>query len=190
MKVLVIFGSPHKSGNTKRLLNGFLSSLGRNAEVEMFYAFDLSPAPCDDCGYCKGVDACRKKDLDGFFRTFGEADVIVFATPVYNLGLPAPAKALFDRLQRYYNARHERNVVYSFKKERKGVLLVTGGYDSRTGFDVIKKQCSYACNLLNIKPFADIFIPGTDEHPVGNLDLCKAQYLAKELSKEYTENDN
>ncbi len=190
MKVFVIFGSPRKSANTKRLLNGFLSGLDRSAEIETEYIFDLSPLPCDDCGYCKGVDDCRKKDLDSFFKKLGEADVVVFATPVYNLGLPAPVKALFDRLQRYYNARHERGVIYSFRKERKGVLLVTGGYDSRTGFDVIKKQCQYACNLLNIKPFADIFIPGTDEHPVGNLDLCKAQYLAGEISKEYRNNDN
>ncbi|MBE6835339.1 MAG: flavodoxin family protein [Ruminococcaceae bacterium] len=190
MKVFVIFGSPRRSGNTKRLLNGFVSGLDRSAEIETVSVFDLAPAACDDCGYCKGTDACRKKDLEDFFKKFGEADVIVFATPVYNLGLPAPVKALFDRFQRFYNARHERNVLYSFRKERKGILLVTGGYDSRVGYDIIRKQCSYACNLLNIKPFADIFIPGTDEHPVGSLDLCKAQYLARELSKEYAKNDN
>lgn len=190
MKVLVVFGSPQKSGNTKRLLNGFLSGLDRNAEVETVYSFDLSPAPCDNCGYCKGIDACRKKDLDEFFKKFGEADVIVFAMPVHTLGMPAPVKALFDRFQRYYNARYERNVIYSFRKERKGILLVTGGNDSRVGFDIIKKQCEYAFNLLNIKPYAEIFIPGTYERPVNNLDVCKAQYLAGELSKEYRNNDN
>ena len=135
-------------------------------------------------------DACRKKDLDAFFDKFAAADVIVFAMPVYNLGMPAPMKALFDRFQRYYNARYERNVIYSFKKERKGVLLVTSGNDSRVGYDIIKKQCEYAFNFLNIKPYADIFVPGTYENPVSNLDLCKVQYLAKELTKGSTKNDN
>jgi multimeric flavodoxin WrbA len=190
MKVLVVFGSPRKSCNTKRLLNGFLNGLDRNAQIETEYVFDLMPAPCDDCGFCKISEGCRKKDLDGFFKKFGEADIIVFALPVYNLGLPAPVKALFDRFQRYYNARIERNVVYSFPKERKAVLLVTGGNDDRLGFNIIKKQCENAFNLLNITLFADIFIPGTDEKPVGNLDLCKAHYLAGELSKEYAKNDN
>ena len=190
MKVLVIFGSPQRSGNTKRLLNGFLSGLDRSAEIETVNAFDLCPAPCDDCGYCKSVDACRKKDLDEFFVKFGKADVIVFAMPIYYLGMPAPVKALFDRFQRFYNARYERDVIYSFRKERKGILLVTGGNDTRVGFDIIKKQCEYAFGLLNIKPYADIFIPGTYENPVSNLDLCKVQYLARELSKENTKNDN
>ena len=190
MKVLVIFGSPHRSGNTKKLLNGFLSGLDRSAEIETVSIFDLSPMPCDDCGYCKGADACRKKDLDGFFKSFGMADIIVFASPVYNFGMPAPLKALFDRFQRFFNARSERGVMYSFMKERKGVLLVTGGYDSHVGFDVIKKQCERAFNLLNITLVADIFIPGTDENPVGSLDLCKAKYLAGELSKEFSKNDN
>ena len=189
MKVLVLFGSPQRSGNTKRLLNGFLSGLDRSAEIETVNIFDLNPAPCDNCGYCKGIDDCRKKDLNAFFRSFGEADVIVFAMPVYNLGMPAPFKALFDRFQRYYNARYERNVIYSFRKERKGVLLVTSGNDSKVGFDIIRKQCDYAFGLLNIKLYADIFIPGTYEHPVSNLDLCKVQYLAGELSKEYMKND-
>lgn len=190
MKVLIIFGSPKRSGNTKRLLNGFLSGLDRSAEIETEYVFDLCPSPCDDCGYCKGIDSCRKKDLDEFFVKFGQADVIVFAMPVYNLGMPAPMKALFDRFQRFYNARYERGVVYSFRKERKGVILVTGGNDTRVGYDIIKKQCEYAFGMLNITPYADIFVPGTYANPVSNLDLCKVQYLARELSKEYRKNDN
>jgi len=190
MKVLVIFGSPRRSGNTKKLLNGFLSGLDRSAEIEKVDIFDLCPAPCDDCGYCKSVDDCRKKDLEVFFKAFGETDIIVFAMPVYNLGMPAPMKALFDRFQRYYNARYERGVVYSFKKERKGVLLVTGGNDTRVGYDIIKRQCEYAFGMLNIKPYTDIFVPGTYANPVSSLDLCKVQYLARELSKEYRKNDN
>jgi len=190
MKVLIVYGSPHRSGNTKKLLNGFLSGLDRDASIETADIFELSPAPCDDCGYCKISDGCRKKDLDKFFHIFGEADLIVFAFPIYFAGFPAPVKALFDRFQRYYNARSERNIIYSFPKERKAVLLVTGGIDDRLGFNVVKQQCENAFSLLNIKLFADIFIPGTYLNPVGSLDLCKAQYLAKELSKEYRKNDN
>ena len=190
MKVLIIFGSPHKSGNTKRLLNGFMSGLGNDVQTEIINIFELNPLPCDDCGYCKVTDGCRKKDLESFFIALRDADIIIFATPIYNMGFPAPLKALFDRFQRYYNARFERGVKYAFPSARKGVLLVTSGCDDRAGYDIIKRQCINAFNVLNIKLFADILITNTDETPVGNLDVCKAQYLAGELSKEYSKNDN
>lgn len=185
MKVLVVFGSPRKDGNTKNLLIGFLSGLPRETQVEIVYAYDLNPTPCTCCGYCTVADGCSKKDLEPFWQKFREADVIVFATPVYNYTFPAPLKALFDRFQRYYNARFVRNINNSFLKERKAILLVTSGCDGKFGYEVIKKQAESAFSVLNIKLYADILVGNTDEKPVGELDVCKAKYLATSLAKEY-----
>ena len=51
MRLLVVFGSPKKNGNTQKLLDAFLSGIG-DCEIKMIDSYDCSVAPCIDCGYC------------------------------------------------------------------------------------------------------------------------------------------
>ena len=179
MNVLVLNGSPKVMGNTYRLTDAFISALPRDYKVKRYDLFELKPIPCNACGYCKVADGCSKKDLDEFIGFYNEADVIVVATPVYNLSMPAPMKALFDRFQRYYEARFRRKIANAVEKPKTAVLIVTSGGDGRIGFEIIKRQVEQSFSVMNTKITASMLAEHTDENRVSETQLEQAKSLVK-----------
>ncbi len=148
MKVFVLYCSPHKKGATRRLLHEFLQERGIE-NVDFFDAYELSAKPCIDCGYCAKNDGCAFDDLDELYSAVEEADLLIFASPVYFLSLPAPAKAIMDRLQRYFAARFFRNIVPPIKKPKKTVLLLTYESEKYGGISHIVEQFNMLSTVLN-----------------------------------------
>ena len=110
-QALVLFASPHAAGATRRLLDAFLSGLSSDdwtvAERDVCRA---PVAPCTACGYCRQTDGCALHDLDDFDSSLRACDLLVIASPVYNLTFPAQLKSVIDRFQRYFEARFARGV--------------------------------------------------------------------------------
>jgi len=103
MKALVLKASPRRDGNTATLADRFVAGLrdvGHEDVVE-FRLNDLMIRPCQACNGClkPPYAGCV---LDDDFMTihpvFREADVIVFAAPVYWWHLCAQMKAFLDRM--------------------------------------------------------------------------------------------
>ena len=95
---LVLFSSPHKDGHTKKLLEAFLDGLKRKDwQVKSLDICKVNIHPCIACGYCQKADGCAFRDLDEFDRDLRACDLLVIATPVYNLSFPAQLKAVIDR---------------------------------------------------------------------------------------------
>lgn len=181
MNFLVINGSPRTLGNTAKLTNAFLSAVPRENKVKTFNIFDLMPTPCNACGYCKASDGCSKKDLEEFLGYYNESDIIVIATPVYNYTLPAPMKALFDRFQRYHEAKNRRGVERVFSKPKEAVLLVTAGGDGRIGYEIIKKQMETTLPNMDTKLVASMLVNETDSKQINEMDLVKARDLIRKI---------
>lgn len=102
MKVLAINGSPHMDkGNTAMILSPFLEGMKEaGADVDIFYTRKLKIEPCSGDLSCwlklPGVCAV-KDDMQMLYPKFSDADVIVWAMPLYYLGVPGPLKNLIDR---------------------------------------------------------------------------------------------
>lgn len=181
LKVMALMGSPRKSGYTAKLLGTLLREFPKGTSIEIVNLYELNPIPCNACGYCKAGNGCSKKDLEEFFKKFETADVIIFATPIYFMGVPAPFKALIDRFQRYYEARFRRNVKHPIEKRRKGALIVTSGSDGEIGFEVIKHQLLQACSVLNIELGGAMLARNTDKCGVDKTDIEKAKSLYRSV---------
>ncbi len=175
--VLAIIASPRKTGYTAKLLGTLLREFPKGTKIDIVNLYELNPVPCNACGYCKAGNGCSKKDLEEFFKKFETADVIVFATPIYFMGVPAPMKALIDRFQRYYEARFRRNIKHPIEKMRKAVLIVTSGSDGEIGFEVVKHQLLQAFTVLNIELCGSMLARNTDKCGVDKADIEKAQSL-------------
>ena len=175
--VLAIMASPRKSGYTAKLLGSLLREFPKGTNIEIISLYDLNPVPCNACGYCKAGNGCSKKDLEDFFKKFETADIIVFATPIYFMGVPAPFKALMDRFQRYYEARFRRNMKNPIEKHRKAALIVTSGSDGEIGYEVIKHQLLQAFTVLNIELCGATLARNTDKCGVDKTDVDKARAL-------------
>lgn len=180
IKVLAILGSPKKSGYTSRMLGRLLREFPKGTEIETVNIFELNPIPCNACGYCKACDGCSKKDLDEFFKKFESADIIIFATPVYNMSVPAPLKALLDRFQRYFEARYRRNVS-AIPKKRNAAVIVTSGGDGEVGYEVVKHQFLSLFPCLNIELKGTVLARNTDKCGIDNTDLERAAMLYRSV---------
>lgn len=181
IKVLALMGSPRKNGYTAKLLGALLREFPKGTDIEIVSLYELNPTPCNACGYCKAGNGCSKKDLEEFFKKFETADVIIFATPIYFMGVPAPMKALIDRFQRYYEARFRRNVKYPIEKRRKAALIVTSGSDGEIGYEVVKHQFLQAFSVLNIELGGAMLARNTDKCGVDKTDIEKAQSLYRSV---------
>lgn len=180
IKVLAVLGSPRKAGYTSKLLGTLLRQFPKGTEIETVNIYELNPTPCNACGYCKACDGCSKKDLDEFFKKFESADIIIFATPVYNMSVPAPLKALLDRFQRYFEARYRRNKS-AIEKKRKAIVMVTSGGDGEVGYEVVKHQFLALFPCLNIELRGTMLARNTDKCGVDKTDLEKAAMLYRSV---------
>ena len=102
MKVLAINGSPHTGeGNTAMILNPFLEGMKEaGADVDLFYTRKLKIGPCNgdmSCWFVNPGTCGQKDDMQMLLPKFKEADVIVWASPVYYAGVTGPLKNLMDR---------------------------------------------------------------------------------------------
>lgn len=177
-KVLALMGSPRKTGYTAKLLGALLREFPKGTDIEIVHMYELNPTPCNACGYCKACNGCSKKDLEEFFKKFETADIIIFATPIYFMGVPAPMKALIDRFQRYYEARFRRNMKTPIEKHRKAALIVTSGADGEIGFEVIKHQLLQAFTVMNMEMCGAVLARNTDKCGIdqGDIDNAKSLY--------------
>ena len=105
MKCLAIQASPNKDGLTaslaQKVLDGFKSEGGI---VELIHLNHMDIKPCMACekgwGECRDGTCIIADDFQGIRDKMGDADVIVFSTPVYFGDLSESAKRFLDRLRR------------------------------------------------------------------------------------------
>lgn len=160
-KVFILFASPNKGGNTAILLRHFLRDYSEH-EIIVFDIYDRKIKPCIDCGYCKVNDCCRYNDFDEINKYLNIADILVVATPAYNLSFPAPLKAVFDRTQIYFVRRFFKGISPPIKKEKEAVLLLTTGSNSKLSRYIITEQLNMIFTIINAKLSKVLVVENTD----------------------------
>lgn len=109
MKIVVIFGSHRKTGQTVKVCKLFESEIKKMIEADFEYVFlkDAKLNQCIGCVSClqKGEETCPFKDddRDMILKKMDEADGIVFASSNYALNVTALAKNFFDRTAFIYH---------------------------------------------------------------------------------------
>ncbi len=101
-KIVILNGSPRKSGNTAALCEAFTE--GAASAGHSVTRFDLQGMDIHGClGCIKGgkdpASPCvQKDDMDKIYPVFREADIVVLASPMYFWGFTSQLKAVIDRL--------------------------------------------------------------------------------------------
>lgn len=99
MKIVVLTGSPRRSGNTNYLADRFIAGAEENGhEVFRFDCAAHKVAGCIACNHCGMNGDCILKDDFSIVRPhLIEADMVVFVTPMYYFGFSAQLKSVIDR---------------------------------------------------------------------------------------------
>jgi len=156
MKVLAFNGSPGMDkGNTALILDPFLEGMKEaGAEVELFYTKKLKINPCQGELNCwlKTPGKCfQKDDMETLLSKLGEADIWVFATPVYFDGVTGPMKNLMDRgiplAQPFFELRdgHCRHPLRAGTRNGKVVLISNCGFWEMDNFDPLLAHMRALC---------------------------------------------
>ena len=122
-KIIVLNGAARKNGNTAKLVKAFsegAESVGN--QVKTFYLDEMEIHSCKGCLHAgrNPKSPCSQKDgMEQIYAEFEDADVIVFASPLYFWTITGTLKTAADRLY----AELECLGYGSFVK--KSVLLMT-----------------------------------------------------------------
>lgn len=143
MKALLLNGSPRK-GNTcaalEALKRGFANI--EDLEIKEINADDAGVSPCIACESCKPSGSCVfDDDTNDVIEAVMEADILVFASPVYWWGLTAQLKTIIDKF--YCNIEGLKA-----KKKKVGLLLVGEAEQDNPQYRIIREQMECISDYL------------------------------------------
>ena len=167
MKVLGIYGSPRKGGNTDQLLDKALEGAkSKGAEIGTVYARKLKMSGCIECGGCDKTGQCVvKDDMQTVYPMMEEADVIIIASPIFFYGLTAQLKAIIDRTQAMWSKR----MLEKTPKERKtydkgqGYLIAVAATKGKNLFDGVQMVAKYFYDALDMSYDGGLFLRGLEK---------------------------
>ncbi len=99
-RLLAIMGSPKKGGKTAAMLSTAVYAAKKAGyQIEVYDLYGKNIGCCLGCMKCRESGVCvQHDDLDELREKLIACDMAVLAAPTYFANVPAPVKAIFDRL--------------------------------------------------------------------------------------------
>lgn len=103
MKILVLNGSPKRDkSDVMHVTRAFLDGMNnaQQNDVEIVHVIDKHIEYCTGCFACmkNGGRCIHNDDMRNLLEKMLQSDLLVFSFPLYCYGMPAPLKALIDRI--------------------------------------------------------------------------------------------
>lgn len=101
MNIVVLSGSPRKGANTDTMVEAFAETAREGGNtVEVVRVTSKKIAGCLGCQYrfAHGGVCVQKDDMANVIESLKDADMVVFASPIYWFDITAQEKAAIDRL--------------------------------------------------------------------------------------------
>jgi multimeric flavodoxin WrbA len=187
MKVIGMFGSPRRGGNTELLLKELLRGSGEaGAEVEEIFLRDLKISPCLEIYACKKDGQCPiNDDMKSLYPKLVEADVLAVASPIFFYSVSAHLKCAIDRCQALWARKYLlKQPVSPGKPRRIGVFLAVGGSRGTKIFDGALLTMKYFFDALDMTFHRSLLVKEVDakgeilNHPTA---MAEAYELGKEV---------
>ena len=166
VKVLGIFGSPRKGGNTELLLEEALKGAeAEGAQTERLYLTEFTITPCKECHGCDRSGECIiLDDMQKIYPKLVEADVIILASPIFFYSITAWAKALVDRCQTFWSKKYllkDRSLGKEGKR-RKGFFISVAGTKGKRVFEGAILTVKYFFDVLNAEYAGELVFRDVD----------------------------
>jgi FMN-dependent NADH-azoreductase len=168
MNVIAISASPHKGGNSETLLDQVISGLETgNASVEKIRTQEINVLPCSGCRACeKEGKCCITDDFQVLYDKLIDCDGVVFASPLFFMNVPARGKAMIDRCQAFWVAKHRLGIDLFGKRKRFGILVSCSGAGYGPGgsniFRGIEDTITYVFDALGVEKLESLLFRRLD----------------------------
>jgi len=191
MKILAIFGSPRRKGNTSLLLEKAAEGAAEaGASIEKVVLRDLNISPCLEIYGCRKDGRCViRDDFQKIYDRILECDGLMLASPVFFYTVSAHTKILMDRCQSLWVKRYllEKAPFGKADFKRKGLFISVGATKGRRLFDGILLSIRYFFDALETELWRSLLYRGLDfegdvlKHPeyleeayTAGRELCRA----------------
>ena len=113
-KIMIVTSSPRKGGNSETLARKFAEgAIAAGHDAQVVAVRDLGLKFCTGCFACQSLGRCVLGDgMNALYESFQNADVLVFATPVYYYAVSGQLKTFLDRLNPLYPKQNRFREVY------------------------------------------------------------------------------
>ncbi len=111
-KVVVISSSPRAGGNSDTLCDEFVKgAVEAGNDAKKYFLEDIDFDSCKACYKCKTPEMkCFQEDgIEEILDDMMEADVIVYATPIYYYSMNGTLKMFFDRCYPIFNHLEDKD---------------------------------------------------------------------------------
>lgn len=155
MKIMAIYGSPRREGNTSLLLKQAVAGARQaGAEVEEVVLRDLRMSPCLELYGCKKDGRCIIRD--DFQRVYDQllaCQALMLASPIFFYTVSAHTKILMDRCQSLWVKKYWIDQVPFGQGEikRKGLFISAGATGGKRLFDGTLLSIRYFFDVLDME---------------------------------------
>ena len=169
-KIVAIYGSPRRKGNTGLMLDRFLEGVAepgdrseRDVRIKKIVVKDLNISSCKSCHNCSKTGECIiEDDMQQVYKELIEADFLAVASPVFFTTVSGYLKALIDRCQRFWSLKYEHKKRIITKK-KKGIFISAAGSDFKDIFDCPRKVIRALFDVLYVDYLCDFVFNSVDK---------------------------
>mgnify|MGYP002622917840 CR=1 FL=1 len=160
MKVVLVNGSPHKKGNTKKALQLVEEELIKN-DIEISY-IEIGNKPvigCQECEWCQNKYHCVHNDdvCNQIIDEIANSDGIIIGTPVYFAGPNGALCSILDRVF-YAGSCHGR----LFKNKLAASVATVWREGASCALDRINKYFTYSEMTLVSSTYWNVYMGDND----------------------------
>jgi multimeric flavodoxin WrbA len=152
-KILAIYGSPRRQGNTTLLLNQAVQgALDAGAQVEKVVLRDLKMSPCLEIYGCKETGRCViQDDFQGVSNQLLACHGLMLASPIFFYTVSAHTKILMDRCQSLWIKKYWVDKIPLGQRDlkRKGLFISVGATRGKRLFEGTLLTLRYFFDILD-----------------------------------------
>ena len=188
IKILAIYGSPRRKGNTSLLLKRSVQgAIEAGAEIEEIFLRDLKMSPCLEIYGCKETGRCViQDDFQQVYDKLLSCQGLMLASPIFFYTVSAHTKILMDRCQSLWVKKYwlEKNTIEKPKTSRKGLFISVGATKGKRLFEGTLLSIRYFFEILDTELWRSLVYRSLDLEGdiVGHPEyLLEAHRSGKEL---------
>lgn len=166
VKILAIYGSPRRKGNTSLLLKKAVQgAIEAGAEVEEVVLRDLKMSPCLEIYACKDTGRCViQDDFQKVYDKLLACHGLMLASPIFFYTVSAHTKILMDRCQSLWAKRYWLEKIPFGKRNtiRKGLFISAGATKGKRLFEGTLLSIRYFFDVLDVELWQALLYRGLD----------------------------
>ncbi|CDF59327.1 flavodoxin family protein [Thermobrachium celere] len=160
MKVVAISCSPRVGGNCDKIIDRIITGIldgHKDAVVDKYKLSTMNINGCKACYSCKKGEGCiQKDDMQLLYGKLNDADLIIFASPIYMGHITGTGKNFMDRMFAYMKEHFE----VTLPKGKKAIIVLTQGHQVESAYRRVADDLINFFNSYGIETVSQIIAAG------------------------------